>query len=93
MTESIRLLFEWWKVPRIYVTAVAVGVFGGGLVSIYTRTIDLIAAPFVWAGCIILLHRVWSKNLTWTQFLRLTAFWVALGLMITGNLIFYARAK
>ena len=84
---------EWWKVPRIYVTGVSAGVFVGSLMSIYTGTIDWISAPFVWAGCIIMLYRVWAENLTWSELLRLTAFWVALGLMVAGNLIFYARAK
>jgi hypothetical protein len=91
--NTYRWLSSCWKVPRIFVTAICVGVAGGFVVSIYARTVDLIAAPFVWAGCGVVLWLVWSANLTWSQIFRLLAFWTGLALAGVGNLVFYARAK
>ena len=93
MINPYRWLSTYWKVPRICVTAICIGVAGGSAMSIYARTVDLISAPFVWSGCGIVLWLVWSANLTWKQIFRLFAFWLGLALAIIGNLIFYARAK
>ena len=93
MTNPYRWLSNYWKVPRIYVTAICIGVAGGSIGSIYARTVDFISAPFVWAGCGIVLWLVWSADLTWSQTFRSFAFWAGLALAIIGNIVFYARAK
>jgi hypothetical protein len=93
MNGSIRRLVEFWKVPRIYLTGISIGVAIGSIVSIYAKNIDLIGGPFVWVGCLIILRRVWSSNPTWSQLFRMSVFWVSLALTVVGNLITYARAK
>jgi hypothetical protein len=91
--KSIWRLWEFWTVPRLYVTGVSAGVVVGSAMSIYTKTVDWIGGPFVWVGCFIVLRRVWSGNLTWPRMFRLSVFWGGLALVVAGNLITYSRAK
>ena len=93
MAGSIQKLLFWWLNPRLYVTAISIGVAFGTAMSIYTRRIDLIGGPFVWAGCIIVLRLVWQRPAGWPEILRSTALWVGVAAMIVGNLITSARSK
>jgi hypothetical protein len=83
--------FNWWKVPRVFVTAVSLGVFVPGVVSVFARTVDFYSGPFVWLGCFLMLRAVWTKALTWAEFLRMPVFCNALALMIAGNVIWSLR--
>jgi len=77
--------------PRIFVSAVAVGVFVGSVVSIFAGTVDPVSGPFVWVGCILALREVWTKRLSWSDTLRLRLFWTGLGLAIAGNILWAMR--
>jgi hypothetical protein len=78
--------------PRLCVTGISIGVAGGTAVSVYTGRIDLIASPFVLAGCIVLLRSVWKKPTMWPATLRSTTFWIGIGLAVVGNLIWFVRS-
>jgi hypothetical protein len=93
MASLIQKLLYWWINPRLYVTAISIGVAFGTAMSIYTGRIDLIGGPFVWAGCVIILRRVWQTRAGWPEILRSKAFWVGVAAMIVGNLITSVRSK
>ncbi len=65
MPGSPWCFLEFRKFPRLSLTYVWGGVFIFGMISIFLRTVDIVASPFV--GCILLPYRVWSSDLTWPQ--------------------------
>ena len=93
MVRLIQEIAYWWMNPRLYVTAVAIGVAFGTAMSIYTGRVDLIGGPFVWVGCVIILRRVWQRQAGWPEILRSAALWVGLAAIIVGNVITSARSK
>jgi hypothetical protein len=82
---------NWWKVPRVYVTATCAGVFISSVISIFAGTVDFYSGLAVWLGCFLVLRAVWVKALTWAELLRMRVFWGALGLVIAGNVIWFLR--
>lgn len=79
----------WVISPRILSAGVTVGVLGGLVSSLYSGTLDTaksVGGAFVVCGCAVFLTLAWRHRLSWAALLRSGAFWIAVALVIVGNI-------
>jgi hypothetical protein len=83
--------FAVWAVsPRVLSAAVTTGVLGGIVMAVLTGTLSTakaVGGVFVVGGCAVFMELAWRRRLSWDGLVRSGAFWIAVALVLAGNIL------